>query len=114
MSVTQSDAETEEAAPGPRPRQTVSVRAFLFGLTCALAVCVFGAVLVSGAASIWLPYTHGGGTALKNAWMYIDAPQLSLSWTASQIQNPHGALTGGLLHMVCGALFVLLMFLCRT
>ncbi len=83
-------------------------------LTRALAVCVLLAVLVSGASSIWLPYTHGGGIALKNPWMYVQAPQASLSWAAAQVHNPRPPQGAGLLNMAGGALLVLVLFLCRA
>ena len=83
-------------------------------LTRALIPCVFLAVLVSGAASVWLPYTHGGATSLANQWGYNAAPNLSLSWTASLLKNPKAASVEGIAHLAGGALFVLTIFLCRA
>ena len=83
-------------------------------LTRALALCVACVVPLSCAVSVWLPYTHGGASALNNPWMYVSAPQLSFQWSASQIAAPHAPDTGGLLQMAAGAAFVLLLFLCRA
>lgn len=83
-------------------------------LTRALAVCVPLATVVSAVASIWLPYTHRGGIALKNPFMYISCPQLPFQWTASQIAAPHPASAGALLHIAGGALFVALLFAARA
>lgn len=83
-------------------------------LTRALVLCVVCAVVVSAVVSLWLPYTHGGGTALQNPWMYISAPQLSFKWTVAQVKTPHPALLAALLQMAGGAVFVLTLFVCRT
>ena len=83
-------------------------------LTHALAVCVMLAVLVSAASSIWLPYTHGGGLALKNHWMYVDSPQMPFRWAAGQARDPHPPQLGAFLNMLGGALLVLTLFVCRT
>ncbi len=83
-------------------------------LTRALAACVVMATLVSAASSIWLPYTHGGGTALKNPYMYIASPQTPFDWTTSQMHNPHGPDFAGMAQIAGGALFVLALFVCRT
>ena len=79
-----------------------------------MALCVALATVVSAAVSIWLPYTHGGGTSIHNRWTYVDAPQLSLSWTAAQVQNPKPPNLGGILQMLGGALFTLIVFVCRS
>ncbi|MGI4791670.1 MAG: DUF6785 family protein [Janthinobacterium lividum] len=83
-------------------------------LSRALALCVLCAVLLSGAVSLWLPYTHGGASALNNPWMYSGAPQLSFQWAAAQAGAPHPPQIGGILQMAAGALFVLILFLCRA
>jgi len=83
-------------------------------LTKALVTCVTLCVLVSAVASIWLPYTHGGGTALKNTWMYVDAPQLPLTDAAGQVRSPHPAQPMVLAHMAAGAAFVAALFYCRA
>ena len=83
-------------------------------LTRALALCVVCAVPLSGAVSLWLPYTHGGASALNNPWMYVGAPQLSFQWAASQGAAPRPPDTGGTLEMAAGAAFVLLLFVCRA
>ena len=83
-------------------------------LTRALALCVLAAVLVSGAVSLWLPYTHGGALALQNPWMYKSAPQISFTWAASQVNNPHSPQAGGAAQMAAGAAFILALFLCRA
>jgi len=83
-------------------------------LTRALAAVVPIATVVAAAASIWLPYTHRGGIALKNPWMYISAPQLPLDWTTSQLHAPQPADFGVVAHMLGGALFVFALFLART
>jgi len=84
-------------------------------LTRAIAVCVVLAVVVSGAASIWLPYTHGGGTSLRNGWAYISSPQLPYEWSASLTQGGgHAMSPSGVLNIVAGALLVLVMSYCRT
>jgi len=69
---------------------------------------------VSAGSSIWLPYTHGGGTALKNPFMYIWAPELPFQWTTTRLNNPVAPNTGAMLHMGGGALLVLALFVCRT
>ena len=79
-----------------------------------MALCVVLATVVSAVVSIWLPYTHGGGTSIHNRWTYVDAPQLSLSWTAAQVQNPKPPNLGGILQMAGGAVFTLLVFVCRS
>jgi len=83
-------------------------------LTRALALCVGCAVLLSGVVSLWLPYTHGGALALQNPWMYKSAPQISFSWAAAQVNNPHPPQAGGMAQMAAGAAFVLALFLCRA
>jgi len=83
-------------------------------LTRALALCVALAVLVSGAASIWLPYTHGGALALNNPWMYKSAPQIPFQWVAAQANSPHPPQAAGMAQMAAGAAFVLALFLCRA
>ena len=83
-------------------------------LSRALAGCVVCAVLVSGVVSLWLPYTHGGALALQNPWMYKSAPQLSFTWAASQVNNPHPPQAGGIAQIIGGALLVLALFLCRA
>jgi hypothetical protein len=83
-------------------------------LTRWLAVSVVLAVVVSAWASIWLPYTHGGGSALKNTWTYVSAPQLSLSWTASILSHPHPPMLWALLNGIGGALVTMGLFACRT
>ena len=83
-------------------------------LTRTLATCVVVATLVGGAASIWLPYTHGGALALKNSWAYINAPQVPMQWIsglASGHRLPDG---NGILHIIGGALFVLAMLVSRS
>jgi len=83
-------------------------------LSRALALCVACAVPLSGAVSLWLPYTHGGASALNNPWMYSGAPQLSFQWAAAQTAAPHPPDMGGALQMAAGAAFVLALFLCRS
>jgi len=83
-------------------------------LTRAMAVCVAVCTVVAAGASIWLPYTHQGGIALKNPFMYISAPQLSMQWAASQLHDPKPPNFSGMLHMAGGAGIVLLMFVART
>ncbi len=83
-------------------------------LTRALALSVLFTVILSGAVSIWLPYTHGGGTSLNNPWMYVSAPQLSFDWTTSQINQPHPPQIGGILQMLGGAALVVVLFLLRS
>ena len=83
-------------------------------LTRALAICVPLAIVVSAVASIWLPYTHRGGIALKNPFMYISAPQLPFQWTSSQVHDPHTASAGAFLHLAGGALFVFALFVARV
>jgi hypothetical protein len=83
-------------------------------LTRALAVTVLLATVVSAAVSIWLPYTHGGGTALRNPWTYIAAPQTTLSWAADQIHAPRPPSPGAVLQIGGGAVFVLLLFVARN
>jgi len=83
-------------------------------LTKALVFCVVVATVVSAASSIWLPYTHGGGTAMKNPFTYITCPQLSFNWTASRLASPTAASLPSMGHMAGGAAFVFLLFLCRT
>lgn len=86
----------------------------LRSLTRALAACVALSVVVSAVASLWLPYTHGGGVSLKNPWMYINSPQLPFSWSAAQVRNPPPLAADGLLQMAGGAALVLVLFLART
>ncbi len=82
----------------------------------ALAICVALAVVVSAGASIWLPYTHGGGTALKNPWMYVAAPQLPFVW-AAQHATSGGTVTPGsglVPNALAGALVVGALFMARA
>jgi hypothetical protein len=83
-------------------------------LTRMMALCVVLAVVVAGAASIWLPYTHGGGTALKNTWMYVSSPQSPFTWAAGQARSPQPPLATGVFNMVGGACLILLIFVCRN
>ncbi len=83
-------------------------------LTRALALCVALAVVVSGAVSLWLPYTHGGALALNNPWMYKSAPQIPFQWAAAQANSPHPPQAAGIAQMAAGAAFVLALFLCRA
>ena len=83
-------------------------------LTKALALCVVLATVVSAISSIWLPYTHGGGTSMKNPFTYITCPQLSFSWASSLQSVPRASSLSGIGHIAAGAIFVLLLFLCRT
>jgi hypothetical protein len=80
----------------------------------ALGICVVFATIVAAVSSIWLPYTHGGALAMKNPWMYNEAPQIPLQWAASQIRNPSGPSQIAMLQMAGGALFVLVLFACRN
>ena len=82
-------------------------------LTKALAVTVTLAVVVSAVASIWLPYTHGGGTGLKNAWMYTGAPTTIFKWVTSQTQT-HAQHVSMIINLAIGALTVLAMFALRS
>lgn len=83
-------------------------------LTKTLVVTVALAFIVSAASSIWLPYTHGGGTALSDHWGYVDAPQLAFKWAASEL-HPHGAPVQGILaNLAGGALFVLTLMTMRS
>jgi hypothetical protein len=79
-----------------------------------LAVTVVLAVVVSGAASIWLPYTHGGATSLSNTWMYQQAPQIPFTWTASQLHTISKPATGLIANVVGGALLVAVLFGLRS
>lgn len=83
-------------------------------LVRALGVCVVFATIVSAISSIWLPYTHGGGTGMKNPFMYIWCPELPFQWTTTRLDNPVAPNTGAMLHMAGGAALVLVLFLCRT
>lgn len=84
-------------------------------LTRVLALAVVLAVIAAGWASIWLPYTHHGGSAgLKNPWTYVDAPQLPFSWTSSIIGHPKSPQLGPMLNVAGGALFCAALFACRT
>jgi hypothetical protein len=83
-------------------------------LTRALAVCVVMATVIATASSIWLPYTHGGGTALKNPYMYIASPQTPFAWATSKAHNPQGPDFAGMTQILGGALFALTLLLCRT
>ncbi len=83
-------------------------------LSRALALCVACAVPLSGAVSLWLPYTHGGASALNNPWMYSGAPQISFRWAAAQAAAPHPPDTSAALQIAAGAAFVLVLFLCRA
>jgi hypothetical protein len=82
-------------------------------LTRALIVCVVLAVFVSGAASVWLPYTHGGALALPDVWMYLQSPQIPLGWTAAQVTGSNHSVPGLLPDMAAGALFVLSLVILR-
>lgn len=95
-------------------RAASEVRLDARALTRALALCVCLATVVAGAASLWLPYTHGGGTALKNPWMYINSPQIPFSWAAGQARDPQPPQWNGALNMAGGALLVLILFVCRN
>lgn len=82
-------------------------------LARALMATIFLAVIVSAAASIWLPYTHGGATSLSDTWGYVDAPKKPLDWTASILKTraaPPGAAAG---NMAAGAAFVLALIAAR-
>ena len=83
-------------------------------LTKALVLCVIVSTVVSAVSSIWLPYTHGGGTSMKNPFTYITCPQLSFRWTANRLTSPQAVSMSGIGHMAGGAVFVLILFLCRT
>lgn len=83
-------------------------------LSRALVLCVVCVVPLSGAVSLWLPYTHGGASALNNPWMYSGAPQLSFQWAAAQTAAPHPPDAGAALQIAAGAAFVLVLFLCRS
>ncbi|HET6387522.1 MAG TPA: DUF6785 family protein, partial [Armatimonadota bacterium] len=83
-------------------------------LTRWLAVSVVLAVVISAWASIWLPYTHGGATALKNPWTYVSAPELSFSWSASVLSHPNPPSPWVLLNGIGGALITVGLFACRT
>ena len=83
-------------------------------LVKALVACVICATLVSAVSSIWLPYTHGGGTALKNPFMYIWCPELPFQWTTTRLSSPVAPNIPAMLNMAGGALLVLVLFLCRT
>ena len=90
--------------------QTLDARS----LTRALTVCVVLSTIVAAVSSIWLPYTHRGGIALQNPFMYINAPQLSLRWTAATMHDPKPVNVPAILHMAAGAGVVLLAFVART
>lgn len=83
-------------------------------LTRALAVCAGLGYIVAFWASVWLPYTHGGGTSMHETWGYVNSPQISMSWATAMAKTPHPPLTANLLNMAGGALFVLILFVCRT
>jgi len=83
-------------------------------LSRALALCVVLAVVLSGAVSIWLPYTHGGALGLNNPWMYNWAPCMSFQWANSQVAAPQPPQTPAMLQMLGGAVFVLMLFVCRS
>ena len=83
-------------------------------LARALAVAVVLATVVSAAVSVWLPYTHGGGTALKNVWGYVMAPQMPLTWAAAQVSAPHGPDGKAMLQMGGGGVFVLAVLAARS
>jgi len=83
-------------------------------LTKALAGCVVLATIVSAVSSIWLPYTHGGGTSMKNPFTYITCPQLSFNWTANRLTSPQASSLPAFGHIAGGAVFVFILFLCRT
>lgn len=83
-------------------------------LTRALAACVALSTVTAAVSSIWLPYTHHGGIALKNPFMYINAPQLSFQWTSGQMLAPKPPDASAMLHILGGAAVVLLMFVART
>lgn len=91
-----------------------STRLSARSLTRALIICVVLATIVSAASSIWLPYTHGGGVSLKNPQTYIYAPRIPMRWTSNLVNNPSPFSPAALLHIGAGALFVLVLFLCRT
>jgi hypothetical protein len=59
----------------------------------ALIGAVALAFIVSAVSSIWLPYTHGGASALSDGWGYISAPQVPFNWAASRVHTigSHGA-----------------------
>ena len=83
-------------------------------LTPVLAISVVLAVIVSGAASIWLPYTHGGGSSLQNRWAYVNTPQIPYEWTTSIRQSPVRMSVSHVANVIGGALFVLMISLCRV
>jgi hypothetical protein len=83
-------------------------------LVKAVVACVVFATVVSAVSSIWLPYTHGGGTALKNPFMYIWCPELPFQWTTTRLGSPVAPNPGAMLHMAGGAVLVLALFICRT
>ncbi len=83
-------------------------------LVRAVAFGVLLATLVSVVSSIWLPYTHGGGTALNNSYSYISAPQMPLSWAKAQMTAPHVPDTRAMLQMAGGGLFALALLLARS
>jgi hypothetical protein len=78
-------------------------------LTKSLGIAVVLATIVATIASIWLPYTHGGGVSLNNPFMYIYAPGLPFSWALDKAGDPHPASAFAIGHIVAGAIIMLLL-----
>lgn len=80
----------------------------------AMVVSVGVGLVVSTIASLWLPYYHGGGNALANAWTYQTGPQLPLRALGSAASVPFvGSWTNGL-HIGGGFAGVLGLLLARA
>jgi hypothetical protein len=80
----------------------------------AMALSVAIGLVVSAAASLWLPYYNGGANSLQNSWMYSTAPQKPLKFLGGAASVPYaGSWTNGL-HIGAGFLGVLSLLLLRA
>jgi len=79
---------------------------------CAGAILL--AFFVALIATIWLPYSHGGGVALPNKWTYLAVPQLHFEWAAALSANPIQPQIRYLSHFGAGALLILVLMWLRT
>ncbi len=76
-------------------------------LTRALALCVGGVVPLSCAVSGWLPYTHGGASALNNPWMLAGAAVVLLLFVCRACLPAFGLHPTGFLVAASYALYCL-------